>query len=212
VSAVEPSAEFVARHSAELVLRDGTRVRIRPVLPSDKDGVAAAYARLSRESKRMRFFVPLAELTPEMLAAITEVDHVDRAAWLALAEEDGRWIGVGVARYIRLPERPDAAESAVTVVDSYQGHGVGTVLLEVLTFAALDHGIRVFVGQVLRDNDRMLSVLRHGHAHFEFDEPGVLRFELDLPERADELRATSLYRVLKAVAEGQPVDQGDQLP
>jgi GNAT superfamily N-acetyltransferase len=168
---------------------------------------------MSQESKRMRFFVPLAELTPEMLTALSEVDHADRAAWLALVEEDGRWTGIGIARYIRDLQRPDTAEAAVTVVDSFQGHGIGTVLLEILTFAALDHGIGTFVGQVLRDNDRMLSVLRHGHAHFAFDEPGVLRFEIDLPERAAELRDTSLYRVLKAVAEGQPADdQGDGMP
>ena len=216
MSAVEPAAEFVARHSAEITLRDGTRVRIRPMLPSDREGLARAYARLSQQSKRMRFFVPLAELTPEMLTELTEVDHVDRAAWLALADAGGRWTGIGVARYIRLRDRPDAAESAVTVVDSYQGHGVGTVLLEVLTLAALENGIRTFVGTVLRDNERMLSVLRHAHAHFEFDEPGVLRFELSLPEQAEELRHTSLYRVLKAVAEGQPSgdgnDQGEDTP
>ena len=213
MSQVEPSADFVARHSAELTLRSGDRVRLRPVLPSDRDGIAAAYGRLSRESKRMRFFVPLAELTPEMLSELSEVDHFDRAAWLAQVEQDGRWTGIGIARYIRDPQRPETAEAAVTVIDSFQGHGIGTVLLEILTFAALDHGISTFVGQVLRDNARMLSVLRHAHAHFEFDEPGVLRFEIDLPERADELRDTSLYQLLKAVAEGQPADdEGDRLP
>jgi GNAT superfamily N-acetyltransferase len=213
VSAVEPSADFVARHSTDLTLRNGDRVRLRPVLPSDREGIAAAYGRLSQESKRMRFFVPLAELSPEMLTALAEVDHVDRAAWLALVEEEGRWTGIGIARYIRDPARPDTAEAAVTVIDSLQGHGIGAVLLEILTFAALDHGIATFVGQVLRDNDRMLSVLRHAHAHFEFDEPGVLRFEIALPERAHELRDTSLYRVLKAVAEGQPAeDEGEGMP
>jgi GNAT superfamily N-acetyltransferase len=213
VSEAQPSADFIARHSAELTLRSGDRVRLRPLIASDRDGIAAAYRRMSRESKRMRFFVPLAELTPEMLTELSEVDHFDHAAWLALVEEDGRWTGIGIARYIRDSLRPTTAEAAVTVVDSFQGHGIGTVLLEVLTLAALDHGIAKFVGQVLRDNDRMLSVLRHAHAHFEFDEPGVLRFEIDLPERVDELRDTSLYRVLKAVAEGQPADdEGERMP
>ena len=174
-------------------MRSGDRVRLRPVLPSDRDGIAAAYGRLSRESKRMRFFVPLAELTPEMLSELSEVDHFDRAAWLAQVEQDGRWTGIGIARYIRDPQRPETAEAAVTVIDSFQGHGIGTVLLEILTFAALDHGISTFVGQVLRDNDRMLSVLRHAHAHFEFDEPGVLRFEIDLPQKMlDEISCMSI--------------------
>jgi GNAT superfamily N-acetyltransferase len=210
VSAIDPSPEFVRRHSAEIHLRSGDDVRVRPLLPSDRDGIAAAYARLSEESRRMRFFVPLAELTPEMLTALSQVDHVDHAAWLAQLEESGRWLGIGIARYIRDQRRPDAAEAAVTVVDRYQGHGIGTVLLEILTFAALDHGITTFVGTVLRDNDRMLSVLRNSGAHFEFEEPGVLHFAIDLPERAEELRHTSLYRVLRAVAEGQPAaNEGD---
>jgi GNAT superfamily N-acetyltransferase len=127
---------------------------------------------------------------------------------VAIAFEDGGARGAGVARYIRSAEQPDTAEAAVTVLDAYQGRGIGTVLLEVLTLAALERGITRFTGTVLRDNARMLTVLRSAGAHLNFGEPGVLAFTIDLPDRAVALERTPLYRVLRAAAEGQTqVDQ-----
>jgi GNAT superfamily N-acetyltransferase len=49
--------------------------------------------------------------------------------------------GIAVARHVRNPERADTAEFAVTAIDDWQGHGVGTLLLEVLSAGAREEGI-----------------------------------------------------------------------
>ena len=65
-----------------------------------------------------------------MVTYLTEIDHHDHEAIIALEEESGE--GIGVARYVRNPTHPETAEVAVTVIDEWQGRGLGTLLLEVL--------------------------------------------------------------------------------
>jgi len=156
---------------------------------------------MSPESRHSRFFVTQSELSTSMLAYLTEVDYVDHFAWVALAGDDRT--GAGVARYIRLRDRPAAAEAAVTVVDDFQHRGIGSLLLEALTVVALEQSVTVFVGHVLVENLAMRAILEHAGARLAFDSPGVLRFEIDLPAQVGELRTTPLYAVLRAVARGE---------
>ena len=75
---------------------------------------------------------------------------------IALDEETGE--GVGVARYVRDYERPDAAEVAVTVIDDWQGRGVGTLLLEMLSGRARAEGITTFTALMLATNREMMEL------------------------------------------------------
>ena len=99
---------------------------------------------------------------------------------MAVATEAGEEVGVGVARFVRLDDR-QAAELAVTVIDAYQGRGLGTLLLEAVAAEAVRHGITRFEGDVLIGNTAMRTLLRRAGARFGPGEDGVLRFELDLP-------------------------------
>ena len=78
---------------------------------------------------------------------------------IALDEKTGE--GLGVARYVRNPERPDAAEVAVTVIDDRQGKGIGTLLLEVLSARAREEGIATFTALMLAANEAMLDGTAH---------------------------------------------------
>lgn len=193
---------FVSARTTRVHLRDGTEVVLRPVVPEDKELMAAAFERLSPESRYRRFFSPVSELKPAFLEFLTEIDYVNHFAWAALATEDGEQVGVGVGRYVRL-EDPEAAEAAVTVIDPYQGRGLGSLLLDALTLEALEQGIRRLEGEVLEENEGMQAVLRRAGARFRAEGAGVLRFEIDLPERDDELPSSPLYEVLRAVARGE---------
>ncbi|MCE7958324.1 MAG: GNAT family N-acetyltransferase, partial [Acidobacteria bacterium ACB2] len=103
------------------------------------------------------------------LQYLTEVDGVDHVAIGAAAlDEIGRYRPVGIARFVRLEERPDVAEPAVVVVDPWQGKGAGRILLERLVAAARQRGIRVFRSEVLVGNDPMLAI---------FEGIGPLRLE-----------------------------------
>ena len=117
-----------------VALRDGSKVLIRQVQPADAQLLADGFARLSPQSRRMRFLARKDQLSVAELRYLTDVDHHDHEALGALDQADGR--GVGVARYVRDSDDPHAAEIAVTIVDDWQGRGLGTELLTRLSARA----------------------------------------------------------------------------
>jgi ribosomal protein S18 acetylase RimI-like enzyme len=126
-------------------------------VPADKSLVAHAFERMSEESRYRRFFSYLQELSPGTLAYLTEVDHVDHEAVIAIEPSSGH--ALGVARYIRTPEDPEAAHVSVAVVDDWQGRGLGRALLTELTRRARKQGVRRFVATVLYNNEKALKLL-----------------------------------------------------
>jgi GNAT superfamily N-acetyltransferase len=195
--------EFVRRRTTEVTLRDGTPVRLRPIVPEDKALLVEGFRRLSAESRYRRFMAPIEELTADQLRFLTEIDYVDHFAWLALDLDAAGHPGVGVSRYVRIPEEPEVVEAAVTVVDDYQGRGVGTLLLEALGAVALENGITRFRGYALEDNRPILDVLEAMGATTAHDSPGMLRIDVDLPARMEEMRGSPLREVLRMVARGE---------
>lgn len=192
-----------ARRSAEVTLADGTQLLIRPIVPGDADALRAGFERLSPHSRYRRFFTPMTRLSDSMLRALTEIDYVDQFAWVALAREGEQMVGVGVGRYVRLPD-PTTAEVALAVIDPYQGRGIGTLLLDALVLEALRAGICRFHGMILAENTPMRGVLEGAEAQFSRDdEPGATHFEIDLPARAEELRDHPLRDVFRRLARGE---------
>lgn len=194
------TSEFAERRATEVHLADGTRIRIRPVVPDDAAGIAAGFAKLSRESRYRRFMSPIEELAPEMLRRLTEIDYVDHFAWIAEALDEPGEPGVGVSRYVRV--EPEVAEAAITVIDDYQGRGLGTLLLQALGAAAVENGIRSFRGYVLEENTPMREMLTTAGASLAHDAPGVMRVDVPLPGEGA-IRASEAYRALRALARGE---------
>lgn len=183
-----------------VVLGDGTRALIRPVRPDDKERLQTGLARLSRRSRYLRFHTEVDGLTDEQLRYLTEVDQRDHAAWAALDEDRPEVPGIGVARYVRLPDEPAVAEAAITVADRYQGRGLGTVLLGILARHAQDNGIELFRNHVLAENETMIALLEQMGATRQVDAPGVYRLDMPLPEDPDEIPEAAVGRLLRAAA------------
>jgi GNAT superfamily N-acetyltransferase len=135
-----------------VTLRDGSRSVVRPVVPEDRPRFVESWERFGEESRKRRFMGVKKRLSPEELTFFTEFDHEDHEAIGALDAETGD--GVGVARYIRVPDRRGVAEAAVSVIDAWQGRGLGGVLLERLARRARDQGIRRFSAKLMADNGR----------------------------------------------------------
>jgi ribosomal protein S18 acetylase RimI-like enzyme len=147
-----------------LRLEDGAGVRLRWIRPDDADLLREGFARLSMESRVMRFFAPLHTLSDGMVRYLTEVDGFDHAALLAVSPR-GKHYGVrdkghGVARFVRSTTDPRRAEVAVTVADDSQGRGLGRRLVETLAGAARERGIETFDMSVLVSNRRVRGFLR----------------------------------------------------
>jgi GNAT superfamily N-acetyltransferase len=182
-------------------LRDGTPVLIRPVLPADKKLLQEGFARLSEVSRYRRFMRTVKELGKAQLKFFTEIDYHDHMAWLALDLSKPGHPGIGIARYIRLEEQPNAAEVAVTTVDAYQGKGVGTLLLSVLARSAIENGIETWWANVLTENTPMLKLFKDlGARAATFEEPGVARVEIPVPRDPKETPRTAAGKVFRAVA------------
>jgi GNAT superfamily N-acetyltransferase len=144
-----------AGEHTDVVLTDGTSVHVRAIRPADADALVEFHSRLSPQSIVLRFFGPHPRLSEAEVERFTHVDGVDRVAFVA--ERDARL--VAVARYDRSPAR-DEAEVAFVVDDAFQGHGLGTILLQHLANTARTRGIRYLVADTLSENFRMLNVFR----------------------------------------------------
>lgn len=167
--------------SRQVHLRDGSPVLLRQIRPSDRTRLAEGVARLSPASRYLRFQRAVTELSERELRYLTEVDHVDHEAIVAIDTARPDRPGVGVARYIREPFEPEVAEAAVTVADEYHGQGAGTSLLGALAARAAANGIRVFRSYVLAGNTAMLDVFDHLGARRELETSGLWRVDLDVP-------------------------------
>ncbi|NNG19335.1 GNAT family N-acetyltransferase [Naumannella sp. ID2617S] len=188
---------------ADVLLADGSTAHLRPIRPSDEQLLVEFYARVSPESKYLRFFAPYPVLSEKDVVRFTHVDYRDRVA-LILTVGD-RMVAVG--RYDRLDNGTDA-EVAFLVEDSQQGKGVGQLLLEHLAEAARERDIVRFVAEVLPQNRRMVQVFADAgytvHREFE-DGMIVVEFPISPTEQSREVmlrrehraEATSVRRLLQ---------------
>lgn len=174
------TATRVRRRPAHVTLRDGSAVLIRPIRRSDKQQLLAGFERLSPESRYRRFLVPMPRLTAGLVRYLTEIDHHDHEALVALAADSGE--GVGVARYVRLEDEPEVAEVAVAVVDDWQRRGVATELLEMLAIRAGEEGIERFSVTCLADNREAIELFdQFATTRIARTESGLVEAEVELP-------------------------------
>jgi RimJ/RimL family protein N-acetyltransferase len=138
-------------------LRSGEVVRVRQVRPGDAPALARAYANLGQQSRYRRFFTVMPELPEATVKAAVEVDHQDHEALVAVPLLSSEI--VGECRFIRRADQPDSADAGVTVVDAWQGRGLGSALLTRLSERALELGIEYFTAEILAENRTMLALL-----------------------------------------------------
>jgi GNAT superfamily N-acetyltransferase len=170
---------------------------IRPISPDDKHQFVEAFERLSERSRYRRFLSARRRLSSSDVRYLTEVDHHDHEALVAVDPESGN--GVGVARYVRLKTDARVAEVAVAVVDDWQGQGVGGRLAAEIADRARAEGITSFTALVRADNQLALNLLEElGTVRAVHREFGTVELTVDLPQRG----LGHLPRLLRAVARG----------
>jgi GNAT superfamily N-acetyltransferase len=178
--AAQLSGEELGALGARVSLRDGSAVWIRQGRPSDGDLLVRGFYRLSPTSSYRRFLSASPLITRETVHNLTDIDHRDHEAMVALDERSGE--GLGIAHYVRSAERPDAAEVAVTVIDDWQGRGLGTLLLEVISARARQEGITTFTALMLVENHEMRGLLeRLGPVRIIDEASGTVEVEVSLP-------------------------------
>lgn len=153
---------FTSDYIERATLRDGTRVVLRLLCPEDKPLLEAGFNALSPESRYARFLTPKPTLSEDELRYLTEVDQEDHFAMGAVLEDGdgaGNPVGLGVARFIRLPALHATAEAAIAVADEAQHKGLGKLLFLRLCAAAAERGIERFRCEVLGINNSMAALI-----------------------------------------------------
>ena len=182
----------MATDVADVILRDGRSLRLRPPRREDAAGLLAFFGGLSERSLYRRFH-GFPQLGEQLVEPLLETDWQERGALMAtLAEEEGESV-VAIANYVRLRD-PALAEAAFAVADAHQRRGIGTRLLEQLAERAAGVGIESFVAEVLPGNQDMLGVfeavgfeltreLQGGELEVRFPIASTERYELRVAER-----------------------------
>ncbi len=201
---------FSLDYTERAVLRDGTAVRLRLLAPEDKLALRRGFERLSAESRYARFLAPKTTLNDDELRYLCDIDQDHHFALAAIAEEGdghGEPIGLGVARFIRLADRPDVAEAAIAVADEAQHKGLGKLLFLRLVAAAAERGIARFRCEVLGSNAGMANLLAQIAPDRSIEVgSGVMSIEMPLPIVAPtqppaEAPTGPMYQLVRAAAE-----------
>ncbi len=174
---------YPANREADVVLRDGSTVHLRPVRAGDEATLLEFFRNLDLRSQSLRFFSGAPDLkgTAELMAS---VDYRGRYGIVA-SRGDGEAIGHGVYA----ETRPGEAEIAFAVATEMQGHGLGTIILAHLAEVAEENGLQTFTAEVLPQNHRMIDMFRRSGFPVEVEaQPDGLHVELPAafgPDAAD---------------------------
>jgi len=139
-------------------LPDGTNVTIRPMRPEDASIEQEFVRNLSEEAKYFRFMHAVQELSEDMLARFTQLDYDRELALIAVTEEKGREVEIGVCRYAINPDG-ESCEFALVVSDQWQHRAIGHRLMGSLIDAARSKGLKTMEGEVLANNHNMLALV-----------------------------------------------------
>ncbi len=138
---------------------DGTEIVIRPIKPEDAELEAEFVRNLSAETKYFRFMSTVRELAPAMIVRLTQIDYDREMAFLALINENGQDVEIGVARYAVNPDG-ESCEFAIVVADAWQRRGLARKMMGILIETARSRGLKYMNGVFLASNERMLKFVQ----------------------------------------------------
>ncbi len=165
------------------MLKDGTQVTLRLLIPADKTLLVHGMDNFSAESRYHRFLGAKNALTDAELHYLTEIDSVGHFAIGGLVQANE---GIGVARFVRFGKDQKVAEPAIAVLDAYQNKGLGRILFTRLMAAARERGIQRFHGSMLSDNNSMKRLLHSVGRKICFEYDGsIVEFEMQLDTEMD---------------------------
>src|SRR4051794_5649373 len=172
--------------AVDVILRDGSTLRLRSPLAADAGAVRSFFERLSDQSLYLRFH-GIQRIGDELVGHFLEPDWQATGSLIGTLADEGAERVVALGTWARLRD-PGTAEAAFTVADDFQRRGIGTRLLEQLALRAGEAGIERFVAVVLPQNQQMLKVFER----VGFDVTRELaqgEVEISFP-----IRATETYR------------------
>lgn len=177
-------AGYPQEYEVSVRLKDGRRVGIRPILPSDAPELADAIRTADAETLHARFLGGPPPITRAILDELTRLDYTNRFALVARTGRLGRGRGVAVARYAVYPPCEDGsveAEVAIAVDPEWRRVGLATQLIALLARRAHECGIARFTAQFLAQNRPVVELAHDGNARVVIAD-GAARLSAAIPE------------------------------
>ncbi|MGF1719239.1 bifunctional acetate--CoA ligase family protein/GNAT family N-acetyltransferase [Vibrio kyushuensis] len=140
-----------------LVLKDQTKILLRPILPEDEPLHAEFIHNVSKEDLYKRFFSDVGEFNHEALANFTQIDYDREMAFVAVSNADGNPSIIGVSRALINHQNSDA-EFAILIRSDLKGNGLGKVLMGKVIEYCRDKGTTQISGMTMPTNRGMLTL------------------------------------------------------
>ncbi|OYD23715.1 bifunctional acetate--CoA ligase family protein/GNAT family N-acetyltransferase [Oceanimonas baumannii] len=137
------------------LLKDGTPVTLRPILPEDEPAHKDFVSHVTDEDRYKRFFADVV-IGHEELAHMTQIDYDREMAFVAVADKGNI---LGVVRAVSDPDNDDA-EFAVLVRSDLKGVGLGRMLMEKIIRYGQQRGLNSLSGITMPSNRGMITLAR----------------------------------------------------
>lgn len=193
----------IAVHS---VLNDGTAVCLRKITSDDEQLLRDGIAKLSAESRYLRFFSPVPVLPDSVIERLVDVDGHDHIAWGAICTECEGQPAIGAVHAVRYRDGGGAGEFSVAVVDEFHGQGLARMMTAALLVHCLAEGLTVLDIHILSENAAAKRLVKSLEAVWTGESAGVAEYRLDVAAGLASLRgdadAAGVQDVLRALGGG----------
>ncbi|WP_428628586.1 N-acetyltransferase family protein [Sphingopyxis sp.] len=191
----------ISVHSA---LNDGTAVCLRTITTDDEQLLRDGIAKLSADSRYLRFFSPAPILPDAVIERLVDVDGHDHIAWGAICTECEGQPAIGAVHAVRYSGHGRAGEFSVAVLDEFQGRGLARMMTAALLVHCLAEGLTVLDVHILSENAAAKRLVKSLDAEWTGESAGVAEYRLDVAAGIAALRADTaapgVQNVLRALA------------
>ena len=141
-------------------LSTGREIFVRPIRPEDQPAHNRFVARITPDDLRLRLLGVNRDIPPSEMARLVQIDYDREMAFIATDPEDeGLAETLAVVRIVANPDKTEA-DFAVMVRSDLKRQKIGVALMRKMIEYCKSSGIGEIVGQMLEENQAMLSLTR----------------------------------------------------
>lgn len=180
---------------------DGKRICLRSIRQSDEERMREGIARLSEQSRYMRFFSVQPMPSDPVIDRLLDADGHDHIAWGAIHLNGADNPAVGAVHAIRSENQPRAGEFSIAVLDDYHGLGLARMLTTVLLIHCEVEAMCELEVQTLAENMPAIRFILSIGAEKQESEAGVISYRLPVRSAIQRISATSSLKGVRDIVD-----------
>jgi acyl-CoA hydrolase/GNAT superfamily N-acetyltransferase len=148
--------------TTSMYLDDGTRIKFRPIHPTDAARMRDLFYKLSRSIAGDSYGSNMKELPQKQIQDIVYIDHRKEIGIVGTIPDAAEEEIIAFGGY-SLNDKTNRSEVALVVRDEWQNRGIGSFMLEYMSRIARKDGIRGFTAMVNTTNNPMQAIMHKLH-------------------------------------------------